>query len=202
MKQYRLLSLLILALSGCVTGTDIDAAFRRVDHAWQLDYQKSQDQFRFRVIDAGYEASFDAVRKTFIDLGLPVQSASLKEGTIVAENVAPAPLSQEEWIEVARVENPRAKEIGGWFLVIPEDPKNYWVKLKATLRFQGDKTFVLLDYALDSPKLRAMGVRPSRFAPPRAVQLGSIKFWSQLEKRLDEVKVGPPRRRGASEQWS
>jgi hypothetical protein len=184
-----------------MTLTDIDAAFRRIDRAWQLDYQKTEGEFRYRVIDAGLDVSFSAVRKTFLDLGMPVQSASLEkgEGVVIAENAAPVPLSRDEWIEVAKAENPRVKELGGWAFYLADDPKDYIVMLKATLRALPGKTLILLDYELDNPKIRSMGVRPARHAPPLAVQLASLKFWSQLEERLLEVKVQPPRKRKPDE---
>ena len=61
------------------------------------------------------------------------------------------------------------------------------------------KTLVLLDYALDNPKLRRQGLQPSRHAPPKAIKLASMKFRAQLEKRLKEIKAPPPRRRTRAE---
>lgn len=198
-RNYLLTVCLAVSLGGCMTLADIDAAFRRVDRAWQLDYQKTEDEFRYRVIDADFDVAFLATRKTFIDLGMPVQGASLEKGIVVAENAAPTPLSRDEWIEVAKAENPRVKELGGWAFHLADDPKDYIVIVKATLKALPGKTLILLDYELDSPKIRSMGVRPSRHAPPLAVQLGSLKFWSQLETRLLEVKVQPPRKRKPDE---
>lgn len=198
-RNFLLVTCLVASLSGCMTLADMDAGFRRIDRAWQLDYQKTEDEFRYRVIDADFDVSFSAVRKTFIDLGMPVQGASLETGIVVAENTAPTPLSREEWIEIAKAENPRVKELGGWAFYLADDPKDYIVTLKATLLPLPDKTLIVLDYELDSPKIRSRGVRPSRYAPPLAVQLVSLKFWSQLEKRLLEVKVQPPRKRKPDE---
>jgi hypothetical protein len=169
---------------------------------WQLEYQKTEEDFRFRVVDAEFDVTYDAVRKTFLDLGLPIQKSSIESGAIIAENEAPAPLTADEWKEVARIENPRVKELGGWYFYLPDDPKGYVVTVRASLRRLPQKTFVLLDYELDSPKYRALGYTPSRAAPPLAVQLGSTKFWSHLEKRLSEVRVEPPRRGAGSERWS
>lgn len=201
LRSFLLATYLVASLSGCMTLVDIDAAFRRIDRAWQLDYQKTEDEFRYRIIDADLDVSFSAVRKTFLDLGMPVQRVSLEkgEGVVIAENEAPTPLSRDEWIEIAKAENPRVKELGGWAFYLPDDPKDYIVIVKATLRAMPGKTFISLDYELDSPKLRSMGVRPARHAPPLAVQLASLKFWSQLEKQLLEVKVQPPRKRKPSE---
>lgn len=189
----------LFAATGCVTVDDINDVFRRVDRVWQLDYQKTEDEFRYRVIDAPYDVVWLAVRKTFIDLGMPVQGGSLGAGVLVAENTAPAPLSLQEWTLVAKAENPRLQRIGGALLYLPDDPKDYVVALKAHVRAVKGKTFVLLDYALDNPKLRRSGFEPSRHAPATAVQYASAKFWSALSARLSEAKVPSPRKRSKQE---
>lgn len=129
LRSFLLATYLVASLSGCMTLVDIDAAFRRIDRAWQLDYQKTEDEFRYRIIDADLDVSFSAVRKTFLDLGMPVQRVSLEkgEGVVIAENEAPTPLSRDEWIEIAKAENPRVKELGGWAFYLPDDPKDYIV---------------------------------------------------------------------------
>jgi len=186
-------------LTGCVSLPEIDAGFRRIDRVWQLEYQQTEDEFRYRVVDGDYLAVFGAVRKTFIDIGMPVQSALVDKGLMIAENTAPAPLTLEEWKKVAESEGPRLKQIGGWMFAISDNPTEYVVTVRATLRPVGGKTFVRLDYELEAPQIRAMGVTPSKHAPPLAVQIGSLKFWSALEKNLGAVSMKAPRRRSSSE---
>ncbi len=187
------------AISGCMTAGDINDSFRRVDRVWQLEYQKSEDEIRHRAVDAPYDVVWLAVRRTFVDLGMPVQGASLDRGVLVAENTAPAPLSADEWRHVAKAENPRLQQIGGALFYLADDPKDYVVTVKASVRSMKGKTLVLLDYALDNPKLRRAGLIPSQHAPALAVQLASAKFWIALEKRLSRAKAPSPRRRAKDE---
>lgn len=197
----RLLIAIVLtsSVAGCVSIEEVNSSFARIDRAWQLEYQRTEDEFRYRVVEADYETTLRAVRQTYLDLGMPIQVQSGSRGVIVAENAAPTPLTLEEWKEVVRIEGPRAKEIGGWYMEMRDDPKGYFVAVKATLRPMPSGTFVILDYELDNREIRAMGVRPSKHAPPRAVQLGSLKFWAQLEKRLSEVRAPAPRKRESKE---
>jgi hypothetical protein len=178
---------------------DIEDALRRIDRVWQLEYQQSDDLFRYRVVDAGSTTVLLAVRQTFLDLGMPVQQLSAEKGVVIAENNAPTPLSIEEWREVARVENPRLTKLVGPAFGLSDDPKGYVVTVKATVRNFKGKTLIILDYALDAPKLRRAGIQPSKYAAPLAVQLASVKFWSHLERRLREVKAPPPRKRTKQE---
>lgn len=108
-KGLWLLCVLFIStgLSGCVTVADVNTAFRRVDLAWQLDYQKTEDEYRWRVIEADKTTVYQAVRSTLIDLGMPIQIESLEKLTLVAHNLAPLPLTIEEWKEVVKQENPQ-----------------------------------------------------------------------------------------------
>ncbi len=81
-------------LTACVTKGEINDSFRRVDRVWQLEYQQTEDEYRYRVVDADPTLVIVAIRKTFIDLGLPVQGTSLRAGIVTAESTAPAPLSK------------------------------------------------------------------------------------------------------------
>lgn len=199
MVRLALLALALTALSGCMTAGEIDDTFRRIDRLWQVEYQQTEDEFRYRAVDATYETVLLAVRRTFIDLGMPVQGSSFDKGVVIAENNAPAPLTLAEWQQVAKAENPRIQEIGGLQIYLADDPKDYVVTVKASVKPLKGKTLVLLDYALDNPKIRRLGLQPSRHAPALAVQLASVKFWLQLEKRLREVKAPAPRRRSKQE---
>lgn len=70
---------------------------RKVDRSWQLEYQRTEDETRYRVVEGDLFNTFKAVRMTFLDLGLAIQNESVEKLTILAQNEAPAPLSKEEW---------------------------------------------------------------------------------------------------------
>lgn len=83
---------------------------------------------------------------------------------------------------VVEIENPRLKEIAPWYIQLNDDPSKYIVTVKATLRPFKDGTFVLLDYGLDAPEYRRLGIIQSRHAPPAAVKVAAEKFWQTLTK--------------------
>lgn len=202
-QKMRVLGLLILAgctLSGCVSIEDANSAFRRVDRVWQLDYQKTEEELRQRVVDSDIATTYNAVRLTFIDLNLPVRNGSIESREIVGENEAPAPLTKEEWLEVVKIENPRMREIEPWWMYLPDNPNKYIVTVKATLRPVQDKTFVLMEYTLDAPELRRRGVVANQYGPPTAVKMAMEKFWRTLTSRLSAINIKEPRRRSPEEE--
>lgn len=200
--RIMVLALVASMISGCVSVPELNEGFRRIDRAWQLEYQKTEDLYRYRVVDAPYKAVYAQVKKTFLDLGMPIQASNLKKGIVIAENEAPHPLTKAEWKKVVEVEAPRVKKVGGWMFKLSEDAEGYIVTVSAGMRAIGNKTFVLLDYSLDMPKYRAMGLSPSEHAPPLAVQIGAIKFWKQLQSNLTKVSLPSPRKRKPEEKFA
>ena len=186
-KIFILLS--IFLLQACMSIPEMNAKFAEIDRAWLLEYQKHEDLYRFRVIDAPYDQTFIKIKKASIELGLPIIASDYDTGVIIAQANAPLPLSQEEWLMVKEQENPRVKEIGGWMFYLEDDPRDYILTVKATVKRLQDKTLVLLDYELDMPEYRAMGINPGKVAPPTAVKLGSLKFWNKLDSLLTDANL-------------
>lgn len=201
MRFFRTTIALAVAatLCACVSVTDVNDSFRRIDRLWALEYQRDADEYRYRIVGASPIKTFEAARKTFLALGMPLTQTDLRSGVLVAENNAPAPLTTEEWKLVLQKEAPRVKEVGGWYMVLPENPQDYTVAVRAKLTEIRGATMVVLDYEMDSPKYRAMGFQPAKSAPPQAVQLATLKFWRQLEAELAKEEIAPPRRRTPSE---
>jgi hypothetical protein len=74
-----------------------------------------------------------------------------------------------------------AKEVAGPIFLLQDEPHDYIVIVKATVRPMRGRPLVLLDYALDNPKIRRASMEPSKYAPAMAVRLASAKFWVALE---------------------
>jgi len=189
----------LLTLTGCITIAGVNDATRRVDRLWQLEYQRTEDEYRYRVIEADSATTYRAVRLTFLDLGLAIQKSSTDPLFITAESQAPTPLSKEEWLEVRRIENWKLSQTEPWYMQLVEDPSDYIVTIQATMKPLKDSTLVILDYTLDSPKLRRVGINPNKYGPPTAVRLACEKFWNQLADRLESMKIRQPRRRTKEE---
>lgn len=182
-------------LSACVSTGQVDDAFRRIERVWELEYQRSGEETRTRIVDAPIGAVARATRKSFLSLGMPIKNMDAEAQTITAEGEAPLPLSLAEWKEVADRESPRMKEMGGWFLMMQDNPRGYTVTIRATLEPVRGKTVVVLDYLIDSAEIRRMGLVPPRSAPPMAVQIAAAKFWVALQRSLEAEQLPAPRQR-------
>jgi hypothetical protein len=180
MQIFKRAALLAAALliSGCVSIGDINDRFRRLDRAWELEYQRDADELRFRIVEAPALIVYEEVRRTIIELGLPIVSESPSEGLLVAQNNAPTPLTKEEWLSVVKVEQPRVTEIGGWLFTMKEDSSAYVVTVAAVIRGRGDLSVVHLEYGLDMPEYRRLGITPTKRAPPAA---GKNRFTKVLD---------------------
>lgn len=191
--------LVIGFLSGCVSIADINVSTNKIEKTWLLDYQKTEEALRTRVIDAPSLETFTQVKKALVSIDLPVTKSSLEDGEVWAQGIAPAPLSQQEWEEVAEKESPRVKELSGGLLYLKDDPSDYVLTVKITLRAIDRKTLVVIDYLLSAPKFEAYGINMPKVAPPEAVLIGSAKFWDALERKLQLVDIPKPRRANPDE---
>jgi len=190
----------LFTFTGCITIADINDFVRKIDRVWQLEYQRTEDEYRYRVIEADSATVYRAVRLTFLDLGLAIQKESTEPMFIRGESEAPTPLSQEEWLEVRQIEGPKLSELGwmGSFGLV-KDPSDYIVTIQITMKSYKDSTFLVLDYSLDAPKLRRVGINPQKYGPPTAARLAAEKFWHKLADRLEAMKIKQPRRRTKEE---
>jgi hypothetical protein len=68
---------------------------RRLDRLWLLEYQRTEDEYRYRVIEADSATTYRAVRSTLLDLGLAIQKSSTDPLFVTAESQA-SPLCQYE----------------------------------------------------------------------------------------------------------
>jgi uncharacterized lipoprotein len=184
-----LLVIFAFVISACMSVPEMNTKFSEIDRVWLLEYQKHEDLYRFRVVDAPYGQVFSKVKKNFNALGLPVTSSNIDNGVIVGAVNAPTPLSKEEWLEVREIEQPRVREIGGWMFYMAKDPKDYIITVRVRMKPLGEQTLILLEYELDMPEYREMGLTPNKVAPPTAVKIGSMKFWQKLDELLNSEKL-------------
>jgi|TARA_R110000803_G_scaffold192384_1_gene255194 hypothetical protein len=191
-----------LLLNGCVSVADLNYSSSKIENAWLLEYQKIEDSFRTRVVEASASETFVQVKKTLVDLGLPVVGSDTADGEIYAQGIAPAPLTQDEWELVAKIENPRVKELSDGWMYLNDDPSDYMLTVKVTVLGGENKSLVILDYELSAPKYEAMGFQMPRVAPPHAVALGSTRFWSVLDKNLNKNAVAPARKKLKNESFN
>src|SRR5262249_59032704 len=143
---------------------------RKIDRVWQLEYQRTEDEYRYRVIEADSATVYRAVRLTFLDLGLAIQKESTEPMFIRGESEAPTPLSQEEWLEGRQIEVPKLSELGwmGSFGLV-KNPSDYIVTIQITMKSYKDSTFLVLDYSLDAQKLRRAAFNQKNYGRPTPV---------------------------------
>jgi hypothetical protein len=199
MKIILLLLCVVLATSGCINVAKINTGFRRIDQLWALEYQRTEDEYRYRILDCTPDVAYSCIKDAFLTLGMPIKSASLTSGYIECEAEAPLPLTRDEWRLVAKEESPKMKEAAGWMFTLPDNPRGYFVTVRAAFKPISGKTLVLLQYRLDHPEYRKIGFEPSVHAPPTAVQLGSLKFWAAVEHAMEVKSMDAPRKRTTEE---
>jgi hypothetical protein len=187
-------AVMMLALGACVSMADLNHSARKIENVWLLEYQKMEIPLRTRVIEGSASDIYLEAKKALVDVGLPVISSDIVQGKLVARGIAPAPLSQEEWLEVVKIEGPRVKELSDGYMYMSEDPSNYILTVTVTVYGTKSKSAVLVDYELSAPRYEAMGLNMPHIAPPEAVAIGTRKFWTALSTRLAKLSKPAPRK--------
>lgn len=175
---------------------EVNEANLRVSRHWLLEYQKTEDLFRIRVAEDSPEAIINALRKVMNELGLAVMGWDSKSDELVSENYGPNPLTGEEWQLVIKKEEQEARKIGGSFFTFSADAKDYFIQVRVkVVTLEREKSAIILNYAIDSPRHRKLGIVPTTVAPPLAVQYASLKIWALLDSHLAAVKKPKSRQR-------
>ena len=176
--------LALLTLQGCMSIPEINSKMRQIDVAWELESQKLEDSHRIRALNVSKEQTMEILKKVFLDLGMPLDTYSMSSGEIKTVSIAPTPLSETEWAEIRKIENPKMQDIAGTFFYLPEKPDKYFLIVRAKVVGNDSVSVVRLDYELRNPEYAAQGIIATRRAPPLAVQLGSMKIWAGVNDQL------------------
>lgn len=172
----------IIVLSGCVSMSDVNNAFRDVDTAWEKENKKQIERLH-REVESNYKSTFDALETTFNNLNMPIIKSSIDKGYIMSRTDAPKPLSVLQWAEVRKIENPKLKNIS-WMMTLEENPSGYIITIKAQIFKLENRMNVTLEYYLEMPKYEDMGYIPSNQVPPHSLILMTEMFWDEFDKNL------------------
>ncbi|MEQ8710239.1 MAG: hypothetical protein RIC36_14705 [Rhodospirillales bacterium] len=181
-----------LILASCVSLEEVNRAFFAVDAEWQRDYDKVVDDYGTRYYPVPKDVAVELLIDSLQDMGMIIQSRGLTDGIVLAESLAPDPLSKDEWKAVAEIEEPRmkrivAEEIGtasAAFFVL--DPTRYRITLGA--KVTGGKNASLI--AIQGRLVHVGGIQgmyAPKHIPPLAAQLGALKIWDHFRQKLEDA---------------
>jgi hypothetical protein len=103
--------LLLFALVGCVSRSDVNRAAFALEAAWQNDYEAVLDEDGIRRYALPRAEAFDALLATAKRMRMVVREVDEKRGFIMLAALAPTPLTQAEWKSVYEMELPRMRKI-------------------------------------------------------------------------------------------
>ena len=186
--------LLIIAVSillslGCATIQDVNLARMHINNVWKSEDQKIKMDIGTKILDAPYDLTYEAVIKTLIRLGFSIEKHKTDTGVIYAIAQAPTPLSEAEWDEVKRTEEPKTKKMASPYLGLSSifaglHTDGVEVHIITFIESVEKGTRVSFDYILLDHKAEAMGLNPKTYAPPTAARIGTIKAFKELDEQM------------------
>lgn len=181
--------LFLTVLSGCVSDTAIRNATLAVDAEFRHQYEIVLAAKGTRAYPVERDAAFAAMRATLERLGMKVENQDPELGYLSAGAPAPSPLSDEEWRQAARKDEPKLQAIVlkhagpvGWFVHF--EPEGLDVVITVTAIAGAGSTDISLTMRLREIAPPRSGMPRRQYPPPTAVELGLDKIWSAFEQAL------------------
>ena len=185
----------MLALSGCATDANIRGAIEEVNREFKAQYEEILTTQGTREFRAPAKDTVAAVERALVKLGMRLETRDADLGYLGFAAPAPAPLTQDEWKEVARADLPMMQRLAARHIGLPAyfisfEPEGLEIVINATVLAEGRSSEVSLTMRMRQIKPPPSGMPRREYAPPTGVRLGLDKIWAAIEREL-KVKGRP-----------
>jgi len=178
-----------ILLSGCATLQDVHMARMHINQVWKAENQKINMDIGTITVDSKPEIVYEAIIKTLVKVGFSIEKGKEQVGVIYAVAQAPTPLSDEEWEEVKKIEEPKTKKIASKYLGLSSifaglHTDGVQIHIISFIKPTYNGTQVSFEYVLYDYKAKAMGLDPNTYAPPLAAKMGTVKVLKEFNEQL------------------
>jgi len=185
----------LLALSGCATDANIRNAIEEVNREFKAQYEEILTTQGTREFRAPAKDTVAAVERALVKLGMRLETRDADLGYLGFAAPAPAPLTQDEWKEVARTDLPMMQRLAARHIGLPAyfisfEPEGLEIVINATVAAEGRSSEVSLTMRMRQVKPPPSGMPRREYAPPTGVRMGLDKIWAAIEREL-KVKGRP-----------
>ena len=177
-----------LALAGCVSDAQYNAAIMRLDSEWKATNDRTRQTMGRRTVALSRAQALLAARGAGQRLGMLVEEENIETGFLLVTAAAPVPLTVAEWAEVqaadtAKMQSVIAEEVGlaSWFASLDPSAKDVLANVLVTEKRDGVE--VSVGMRLRNKKVITGRVRRSQ-PPPTALRIGLRKFWSAFDEEV------------------
>ena len=193
MKRLFAVMLTGAVLVGCATASEINAVIEEIDTIWKEKNDKIKQEIGTVIVEATVDESFDAMLNTFMTLGFTIKEQSRRYGSIRGVGPAPLPLTEAEWQEVKKLDEPEAKAIIARTMPISSlfsglHTDEVEVHFLARVESAGSETSVSVDYTIVDHKMLNLGLRAGENPGPETARKALLKAWAEFDRQLDLVR--------------
>lgn len=176
-------------LSGCASKLQFQAALNEVDSHWEEGNKRLIAQDGYRTCFSDRKKCFDASVSSLKALGFEVIGAYEVTGKISGMASAPKPFTNEEWLEIRKVEEPMmqamaAPHVGtltSRMLALSSDKS--WVFIYVDISSDANNPRVKVNFTTKH-KNPTPGLVMGNHPPSEAVRQGLKKWWSTFDAEL------------------
>ncbi|MCK5581805.1 MAG: hypothetical protein KAJ18_11100 [Candidatus Omnitrophica bacterium] len=182
--------LLTMTISICLLISGCSSGLQNLDNEWGIDNREIQNKLGVKIYNnISKEKAMSAMLVAFQRLDLIVENTDFETGFISAMANAPKPLTHDEFEQVKKIEDGRARKhalLFSWNLrdfksklsvVFLRTQNDIQISLRANLHFVGDRYSLI----------------PVTEFPPEATRIAFVKIWNEFEKVafIQEKTISP-----------
>ena len=185
-SHVSIVSVIAIALTGCVSTEEYRAAVSTVDSNWQVKNDQVLKNLGQRLIQADRFRIFTAARGAFRRIGMVVEKQDYGTGFLFATAPAPVPLTPAEWKIVEDRDTPEmqrlaARDMGPLAYFASLDPVGKEVLANVFITEKPSGVEVSLGLRLRNNANVVKGLSNRTQVPPTALHFGLQKFWAAFE---------------------
>jgi len=188
LRAFACAALVFLA-GGCASQANIRDAIVAVNREFQTQYEQILTSEGAREFRAPAGETHAAVHAALTRLSMNLEEDNPDLGYVRFGAPAPAPLSADEWKEVAKADLPMMQNIAARYIGLPAyligfEPEGLEIVITATIIAEGRRSEVALTVRMRQLKPPPSGMPRREYAPPTGVRMGLEKIWAEIEREL------------------
>lgn len=194
-SRFTLYALVLAMLTGCASDTQkveaIGAVNERFRQAYEMVlHEKGTRSYRLSIRDATA-----AMAKTLGSMEMRIEIQDASTGFLQAAGPAPRPLSDEEWAQAVKNDEPVLKQIvaehvGLAAIFVRFEPRGLETVITATAIDKGPAADISLTMRLREIAPVQQDFPRREYPPPTAVSMGLDKIWAAFERETHSRTPG------------
>lgn len=191
----RILLLLSVLISGCVSIQDKRDAITAVNLEFRKEYERTLLEDGTRVYAIEPYVAMQAMQRILQQMGMRVETQDSTLGVARFAAKAPTPLTGEDWRQTSEADLPKLKDLVrpyiGWIATkfVRFEPEGLEIVITVTALGLASGTEVSLTMRMREIEPPQSGLPRRDYPPPTGLRIGLTKIWDEFEAQTHSRRL-------------